>query len=63
MTIPAKVRRRYEIEEGDLLSIDTKNSSAIVLRVKKLPEPGKPVGSLEQKRILDDLERLRKNWR
>lgn len=60
VTIPAKVRRRYEIEEGDLLSIDTKSPSSIVLRVKKLPEPGRPVGLEEQKRILDDLERIRK---
>lgn len=63
VTIPARVRRRYEIEEGDLLTIDTKNPSSIVLRVKKLPEPGRPVGSEEQKRILNDLEKLRKNWR
>jgi AbrB family looped-hinge helix DNA binding protein len=63
VTIPAKVRRRYEIEEGDLLSVDTKNPSSIVLKVKKLPKPGKPVGSAEQKKILADLEKLRKNWR
>ena len=63
VTIPAKVRRQYEIEEGDLLGVDTKNPSSIILRVKKLPEPGRAVGSEEQKRILDDLERLRKNWR
>ena len=63
VTIPVKVRRQYEIEEGDLLTLDTKDSRTIIMRIKKLPEPGQPVGSEEQKRILGDLEKLRKNWR
>jgi AbrB family looped-hinge helix DNA binding protein len=63
VTIPVKVRRRHKIEEGDLLTIETKDSRTIVMKVKKLPEPGRPVGPEEQKRILGDLEKLRKNWR
>ena len=63
VTIPIKVRRRYEIEEGDLLSIEAKDSRTIVMKVKKLPEPGQPVGLEEQRRILGDLEKLRKHWR
>jgi AbrB family looped-hinge helix DNA binding protein len=62
VTIPAKIRRRYEIEEGDLLSIDTKDPRTIVMKVKKIPEPGQPVGPEEQRRILKELESLRKNW-
>jgi AbrB family looped-hinge helix DNA binding protein len=62
VTIPATVRRRCEIEEGDLLTVDTKDSRTIVMRLKKPPEPGQPVGSEEQKRILRDLEKLRKSW-
>ena len=63
VTIPVKVRRQYEIEEGDLLTLDTKDSRTIIMRKRKTPEPGQPVGSKEQRRILRDLEKLRKNWR
>ena len=63
VTIPVSVRRQCQIEEGDLLTVDTKDSRTIVMRIKKLPEPGQPVGSEEQKKILKDLERLRENWR
>jgi hypothetical protein len=31
--------------------------------LKKLPEPGQPVGSEQQKKILKDLEKLRQNSR
>lgn len=63
VTIPVKLRRQYEIAEGDLLSIDAKDYQTIVMKIKKSPEPGRPVGSQEQKKILRDLEKLRKNWR
>jgi len=63
VTIPVKLRREHGIEEGDLLTLDTKDSRTIIMRIKKLPEPGQAVGSEEQKRILKDLENLRKNWR
>ena len=63
VTIPAKLRRRYEIEEGDLLTVDAKDPGTILMRLKRLPDPGRPVGSEEQRRILRDLEKLRKNWR
>jgi AbrB family looped-hinge helix DNA binding protein len=41
VTIPERVRHKYEIEEGDLLTIDTKNPSSIILKVKRLPEIGR----------------------
>jgi AbrB family looped-hinge helix DNA binding protein len=63
VTIPVRLRRQYEIEEGDLLSIDGKDSRTIIMKIKNLPEPGRPVGSQEQKRILRNLEKIRKNWR
>ena len=62
-TIPVSVRRRCQIEEGDFLTVDTMDSRTLVLRINKLPEPGRPVGSEEQRKILKDLERLRENWR
>jgi AbrB family looped-hinge helix DNA binding protein len=63
VTIPVKLRRRFEIEEGDLLSIDAKDSQTIVMKLRRSLEPGKPVGPEQQKKILKDLEKLRKNWR
>ncbi len=64
MTIPAKVRQKYEIREGDLLTIETTDEDRkIVMRVKNLPEPGRPGGLEVQKKILKDLEKFRKNWR
>ena len=62
VTIPVKLRRRYDIEEGDLLTVDAKDPGTILMRVERLPEPGRPVGSEEQKRILGELGKLRKNW-
>ena len=63
LTIPIGVRRECEIEEWNLLTIDTEDSRAIVMRKRKPPELGQAVGSEEQKKILRDLEKLRKNWR
>jgi AbrB family looped-hinge helix DNA binding protein len=63
VTIPVKLRRRFEIEEGDILTIDAKDSETMVMRLRRTPEPGRPVGSEQQKKILKDLEKLRKNWR
>jgi bifunctional DNA-binding transcriptional regulator/antitoxin component of YhaV-PrlF toxin-antitoxin module len=63
VTLPVGLRRRYEIEDGDLLTIDGKDSRTIVLKVKKSIEPGRPVGLVAQRKILRDLEKLRKHWR
>jgi AbrB family looped-hinge helix DNA binding protein len=62
VTIPVKVRRRYEIEEGDLLEIDTADPKKIVIKTKKPPEAGTPVGLEEQKKILRYQEKIRKSW-
>ncbi|MGI0079413.1 MAG: AbrB/MazE/SpoVT family DNA-binding domain-containing protein [Nitrososphaerales archaeon] len=63
VTIPADLRRRHGIREGDLLGIETKDDRTIVMKLKEPPEPGLPVGSGEQKRILEDLKKLRGRWR
>jgi AbrB family looped-hinge helix DNA binding protein len=62
VTLPAKIRHRIEIKEGDLLSVDTVDG-AIVLRPKKFLDPGQPVGHAEQKKLLLELEKMRKAWR
>ena len=63
VTIPVRVRRQCAIKEGDLLTVDTKDSRTITMRIERFPEPGRPVGVEEQKRILRELEKLRGSWR
>jgi AbrB family looped-hinge helix DNA binding protein len=65
VTIPAGVRRKHGIREGNLLSIEAAEDGTIIMKLKKPLEPGKPVGLDEQRKILKDLEKLRekKNWR
>ena len=63
MTLPAKLRRLHGIKEGDLLTIEARKDSTIVMKLKKPLEPGRPVGSEEQKRILNELKKLRESWR
>jgi len=36
---------------------------AIVLKPKKILDPGEPVGHVEQKKLLLELEKMRKAWR
>jgi len=61
VTIPAEIRKRHGIAEGDLLQI-TEEKGAIVLKSKRLSEPGRPVGKKEQKKILKELETLSEKW-
>lgn len=61
VTIPEEVRERYGIKEGDLLQLETGKDS-IILRLKPLPEPGRPVGIEEQRKILRELKKLRETW-
>ncbi len=63
MTIPARVRRKQGIREGDFLSMEEVEDGAIIMRLKKPLEPGRPVSSDEQRKILKDLGKLRENWR
>ena len=40
----------------------TEEKGAIVLKSKRLSEPGRPVGKKEQKKILKELETLSEKW-
>jgi AbrB family looped-hinge helix DNA binding protein len=62
VTLPAKVRSKYRIEEGDMLELKAEEGS-ITLRPRPLPEPGDPVGTEEQAKVLSGLKELRKKWR
>ncbi len=62
VTIPLEIRSKLEIEEGTLLEIKTEDGEIVLKPVPRL-EAGKVVGEKEHKRILEELEELRRNWR
>jgi AbrB family looped-hinge helix DNA binding protein len=62
VTIPQQLRNELGIEEGAILEITTEDNKIIL---KPLPplEPREPVGKEEQKKLLDELDALRRRWR
>lgn len=62
VTIPLKLRSKLGIEEGTLLEIKDEDG-AIVLRPAPRLESGKVVGEEEYKRIIGELDELRRKWR
>jgi AbrB family looped-hinge helix DNA binding protein len=61
VTIPLELRSKLGIEEGAILEIKAENGEIVL---KPLPplEAGEPVGEEEHKRILEELEALRRRW-
>lgn len=62
VTIPLELRSKLGIEEGAILNVTTEDG-AIVLKPLPRLEPCEPVGDEEHKRILAELDALRRNWR
>jgi AbrB family looped-hinge helix DNA binding protein len=62
VTIPAELRSKLGIEEGAILEIK-EEQGAIVLKPTPRLEAGKPVGEEEHKRIINELDKLWRNWR
>jgi AbrB family looped-hinge helix DNA binding protein len=62
VTIPKEIRNKFGIEEGTILEIRIEDNKIVL---KPLPplEPGNPVGEEEFKKILNELEERRRNWR
>ena len=62
VTIPQEMRNKLGIEEGAILEIATEDDKIVL---KPLPplEPGEPVGEEEQKKLIDELDTLRRRWR
>jgi AbrB family looped-hinge helix DNA binding protein len=62
VTIPQEIRNKFGIEEGAILEIATEDDKIIL---KPLPplEPREPVGEEEQKKLIDELDTLRRRWR
>ena len=62
VTIPQEMRNKLGIEEGAILEI-TAQDDTIVLKPAPRLEAGEVVGEEEHKRIIAELDKLRRNWR
>ena len=62
VTIPLELRSKLGIEEGAILDVTDEDG---VIMLKPLPrlEAGEPVGEEEHKKILEELDALRRRWR
>jgi AbrB family looped-hinge helix DNA binding protein len=62
VTIPQEIRSKLGIEEGAILEI-TAQDDTIILKPAPRLEAGEVVGEEEHKRIIAELDKLRRNWR
>ena len=62
VTIPQELRSALGIEEGAILDVKTQGG-AIILTPEPPIEPGEVVGEEEYKKIIAELDRIRRNWR
>jgi len=62
VTIPVELRQRLKIEEGSLLEVH-EHEQGILLKPTRPLEGGKVVGTESYKKILQELDSMRKKWR
>lgn len=62
MTVPADIREKLNLEEGSVLEV-TEHQEGIVLRPLPKIKIGKVVGKKRYKKIIGELDQLRKGWR
>ena len=62
VTIPIELRSKLGIEEGSLLEVG-EEGGAIVMRPAPRLKGGKVVGEKEYKRLIKELDGLRRKWR
>jgi len=62
VTIPKFLRDLLDLHEGDLVYMEEKDGK-IVISKADIPLPGVPVGVEKHKMIIDELEKVRKEWR
>jgi hypothetical protein len=56
------IRSKLDIEEGKLMEIRAEDGAIVLTPIPRL-EAEKPVGEEENKRILAELDALRRKWR
>ncbi|HZY94122.1 MAG TPA: AbrB/MazE/SpoVT family DNA-binding domain-containing protein [Candidatus Bathyarchaeia archaeon] len=62
VTIPIEIREKLKIDEGSLLDV-REHKDGILLTPAKPLEAGEVVGEVSHKKILQELDNLRKKWR
>ena len=62
VTIPLELRSKLGIEEGALLEIKDEKGAIVLTPTPRL-EGGEVVSEEEYKRIIDELDQLRRKWR
>ena len=62
VTIPIALRAKLGIEVGALLEIREEKGTIVMKPTPRL-KAGKPVGEEEYKRIINELDEGRRNWR
>jgi len=62
VTIPTVTRKKFNLHQGSVLEVEKRDSANLLRPISPL-QGGKVVGEDEYKRILRELETLRKNWR
>ena len=62
VTIPQELRLKLGIQEGTILEIEATDDE-IVLRPLSPLEAGQSVGEEEHRKIIEELENLRRRWR
>ncbi len=62
VTIPAELRQRLRLEEGSLLEV-REHEKGILLTPTGPLEGGKVVGEESHKKIIQELDSMRKKWR
>ena len=62
VTIPVDLREKFHLHEGSVLEVEKRDNANLLRPISPL-QGGKVVGEDEYKRILRELETLRKNWR
>lgn len=62
VTIPAKLRSKFGIDEGTILEV-SERPEGILLRPLPPPKPGEVVGEETYRRLVQELDSLRRRWR
>jgi len=62
VTIPQELRSKLGIEEGAVLEV-AEEGGAIIMKPAPRLNGGSVVGEREYGKILEELDRLRRNWR
>ena len=62
MTIPARLRSKLGIAEGTIVEVE-EHPQGILLRPLPPLEPGEVVGEAEHRKLIEELDRIRRRWR